>query len=441
MSYNIEEDEKTFEKDRPLTVFEITSIVEDRLINFPALKNTNVIGEIVEFNKNPSSGHMYFTLRDKDSEKISPKKAVLRCAFFKFQNQSLNFKPEPGMEVLVTGSVSVYFQGGQYNFNVKQMRKVGEGALLLKIEQLRKKLMEEAVIDPSKRKELPLLPKRIGIVTGLGTAALRDILKQVHDRYANVEVLIAPAQVQGDAAPQSIAAALAEIAKPEHKCDVIIVGRGGGSSEDLMAFNDEITARAIYACPLPVVSAVGHQIDHPISDDVADMAASTPTDAAKIALPLVKDMAHNLNLYQKRLDSFIELLLTGAKEKWQRLSDKPFFKDPRVLIENYALLLDDLENMMRTGLRDLAGMCRERLLAVPEIHHIFESHYKSKKNNFNLVSEKLAAFSPLGTLKRGYSITYQNKKIIRKAADIDMKKSIEISFYEGKVRATPEEII
>ncbi|MDH5716032.1 MAG: exodeoxyribonuclease VII large subunit [Spirochaetia bacterium] len=434
-------EELNYADEKPLSVFQVTNIVEDRLVNFSGLKNIAVIGEITEYNKNMSSGHIYFTLCDKDIEKSGVKKAVLRCTFFKFNNRLLNFQPETGMEVLVTGSISVYYQGGVYNFNVRQIQKVGEGALLLRIEKLRKKLIEEGIINPGLRKKLPFLPKRIGIVTGLGTAALRDILKQVKDRYPNVEVLIAPALVQGELAAKSIASAIDEISLTKYKCDLIILTRGGGSIEDLMPFNEEIVAYAIYKCPVPVISAIGHQIDHPISDDTADIAAATPTDGAKIALPVISDIIENLNHFQKRLQSLTSLIFNSYKEKWTRLAEKSFFKDPAVLIENYYLLLDDLENKQREGFRHITDLFRQKLLDVIDIHYLFERFFQNSKHLYEKNSAKLDAFSPLGTLKRGYSITFQNGKILNEAEKINLNKSIEIKFYKGKLEATPVKII
>lgn len=441
--------------ERSLKIWEITGIVEDALVSNPDLQNVTVQGEVISLTKNPGSGHIYFTLSDKEGDTPPAKKAILKCVFFRFNQGSLDFPMQQGQELLVTGSITVYQAGGAYNFRVQKVQKLGLGNLLLKIQQLRQRLATEGLIDPSRRRKLPLLPRRIGVVTGLGTAALRDILKQVNDRYPNVEVLIAPAQVQGENAPNSIRSALAEISKPEWKVDVIIFGRGGGSVEELMPFNDEELARTVAALPVPSVSAVGHQIDHPISDDVADVAAATPTDAAKIVLPQIDEFESRLQMVSARLSQLVRARLENAREKMLRFGEKPYFRDPRVLLENYMQRLDQYGTSLSMNFREIIEKNRRTYRELGDLSAPLQTLIEEKRlklaglqpdtafrlylnrpiNRFQLAGERLSAYSPLSTLKRGYSIVYQKEKVVTSVKDLDSKGELNIRFHDGKVTA------
>ncbi len=423
-----------------LSIFEITKIIDEQLTGTIKLKDITVVGEITRWNSQYSSGHIYFTLKDKEdplSFHRTGKKAILDCTFWSFKNKSLTFEPKPGDEVRVTGSVSVYYEGGKYSFNVSRMEKVGLGNLFLKVQELRNKLMKKGIIDPSLRKKIPSLPHRVGIVTSPGGAALEDIRKQIKDRYPNVNILISPAIVQGDSAADSIASAIKEVSKPEHECDLIILTRGGGSPEDLMPFNDEKVAMAVFQCRLPVISGVGHQIDHPICDDVADLAAATPTDAAKEAFPIISDFSISLERVQKRLDQCIELMLKIASEKLNRLSDKPFFREPQLLLMEHYHRLDHIEIQLNEFYRHVLNQSNERLRNIYDLNFLFERRLNQDKSLFSNLNGKLEAFSPLATLKRGYSVTYQNGKILKKMEDVQMNKKIEVQISDGKFKAMP----
>ena len=416
---------------KPYSIFELTKIIEDRLTNTTLLKNIVLIGEITKFTKH-SSGHIYFTLTDKDL-KNSTKKAIVNCTFFNNANQGLRFNPKEGDEVQVTGSIAIYYPSGQYNFNIRWMEKVGIGNLLLQKELLKKKLIEEGVIDPTKKKNLPYLPTKIGIVTSLTGAALKDILKQVEDRYPNINILVINALMQGEDAPSSIANALEEIVKEQYKCDIIILSRGGGSTEDLAAFDHEIVARAIFNCPLPIISGIGHQIDHPISDDVADVAAATPTDAAKIALPIIQDLLNSLNNIELRLAQALKQKINFLKENLKRFSEKPYFQDPSYLIEDYYHNLDDIENRMNNGFRDILEYHKTKLTSLENLDNAYKQTIQNHKISFLRLQEKLDAFSPLATLKRGYSVTYQNGKILKRVEDASVKTNITIQLSNGTI--------
>lgn len=420
---------------KPFSVYEITKVVESDLTEDPRLREAAVIGEITDFTRH-SSGHIYFTLKDKTP--APRKEAMLRCTFFRGANRGLSFSPKVGMEVVVSGSITVYLAGGSYQFNVRSMLEVGSGNLLQKIEQLRKRLLEEGIIDPLKRKPIPFLPKRIGIITGMQTAAFRDVLKQVHDRYPHVEILVAPARMQGEDSPRSVASALRELSKKKWRCDVILLTRGGGSPEDLMAFNDEEVARAIYESEVPVISAIGHQIDHPISDDVADLAAATPTDGAKQALPVISEELEKLESIQLRLRNLLEGRISTYREKLRRIAEKEFFLHPETLFLEYYQRLDLFEENLKRALERRLQSEKERLMRVKDLSYLFERIYREKLNQYQRGSERLEAFSPLAVLKRGYAIVYQQDQILRSIHQLDKEEPVRVTLADGEFTARPE---
>ena len=429
------------EQAKPLSVFELTRAIEERISEDGLLLNVSVVGEMLDYKEHPSSGHAYFTLTDKEAPTSQSKKAILKCTFFKYYNKNLDFKPRSGMEVLVTGAISVYYQGGQYNLNAKNIIEIGKGKLWLQIQQLRQKFLNEGIINPAKRRALPTIPRKIGIVTGMGTAALKDILKQVHDRYPHVELLIAPAIVQGEEAPASIVEAINEISKPQWGCELLIVGRGGGSMEDLMAFNDESVCRAIAAAPIPVISAVGHQIDHPVSDDVADLAAATPTDAAKLALPVISEKMDELEMIGRHLDQIISHKFTIFSERLKRIEARPLFQNPYLLLEEYYRVLDERETSLRESIGNIISVSKMKFLSLTSIDSAMEKVMTANAHRFNSITEKFTAFSPLATLKRGYSVVFQNKKIMNSVHKLDKNTPLEIQFSDGMVRADNFKII
>jgi len=425
---------------RPLSVFEITRNIDQKITGQPGLTNVYVKGELIDFKVQPGSGHAYFTLTDKDSDTAATKKAILKCTFFRYTSQNMTFTPRPGMEVLVGGSISLYYQGGQYNFNSREIIELGLGRLMIKIQELKQKLIREGVIDPARRKPLPEIPRRLGIVTGLGTAALKDILKQVKDRYPAIDIVISPALVQGEEAPSSIVAALTELGNPKWGCDVIIVGRGGGSVEDLMAFNNEAVCRAIAACPVPVISAVGHQIDHPVSDDVADVAAATPTDAAKIALPVISEKLDNLEMLDRHLQNLLKNLFAMSRERLRRLAEKPFYDNPQLLIMEYYRMLDEKEGRLQNSLLRLIDSVKTRIGALPDIVGIMEKNLMRCRHDFTQAFEVLTAYSPLATLKRGYAVIYKNGQIVKNSGDIKPGDELSLRLHDGNVIATAKTI-
>ncbi len=422
---------------KPYSVQQVTENLERLVLGSAELQGISVIGEITEYKVAEGSGHIYLTLKDKIPQVPDNRRAILNCTYFKGAQKPSGFALKPGIEVEVYGSLRLYMPRGAYNFNIQAIRKAGEGNLLAEIENRRRRLFAEGLMDPAKRRKLPLLPKRIGIVTGLGTAALRDILKQVLELHPGVEIVIAPALVQGDGAAASLIRALHEICKPEHGCEAVIIGRGGGSMEDLMAFNDEALCRAIAAAPIPVISAVGHQIDHPISDDVADLAAATPTDAAKQLLPDVAVLLEQLELGFRLLERHVLASLESARQRLQALLERPVYCDPAGLFQDRWQLLDDCSRRLSDALKERLQQAREQLHSLKDLALLFESRFALKKAALSPQAERLEALSPLATLQRGYSIVYQKGKIIRHPREVSYDDPLDLRLAGGELQAIP----
>ena len=358
------------------TVSQLTSSI--KIVLEGSFQSIWIEGEISNFKA--VAGHFYFTLKDDRSE--------LKCVFFKSSNEKIKFEMKDGMQVLCCGRISIYEQRGVYQLYVARIEPKGAGELQLAFEQLKEKLFKEGLFDEAHKKPIPLLPERIGIVTSITGAAIRDILHVLDKRFSNVEIIINPVKVQGDGAKEEIASAIEEFNRLEN-VDVMIVGRGGGSAEDLWAFNEEIVARAIYNSDIPVISAVGHEIDWTISDFVADMRAPTPSVAAEIVIAKKSELADRLDEIEKKITSF-----------------------PVDIVKEYEQRLDEIEE---------------------DIALRFRHYIELKEENFKLFSEKLGILSPVGILDRGYSISFKlpDKKIIKNSKDVKKGDLIETRVSKG----------
>ncbi|MBL7685089.1 MAG: exodeoxyribonuclease VII large subunit [Deltaproteobacteria bacterium] len=358
-----------------------------------------------------SSGHYYFSLKDQNSQ--------IQAVMFRGANRFLKFQMEEGLEVIVNGRVTVYEPRGNYQIVVEYLEPKGLGALQLAFEQLKKKLELEGLFDPARKQSIPLLPKKIGIVTSPTGAAIRDLIQILRRRFPNIEVLLYPVNVQGASAATEIAQAIEEM-NLENDIDVMIVGRGGGSLEDLWAFNTEIVARAIAKSYIPIISAVGHEIDVTISDFVADLRAPTPSAAAEMAVPVKKELELEIEAYRNRL---YQSFLWNLKDR-QRQVDylKSHLKHPQKRLEELAQRVDDLGDRLSQSLQ-----------------------YRFERRRLELKSfeQTLKALSPLAVLERGYSISYRRVKKGKKEQLIPIKNSqevhlsdpIEIWFSEGRLEA------
>jgi exodeoxyribonuclease VII large subunit len=384
---------------RFLTVSDLTELIRGTLES--QLDALWVRGEISNF-RMPPSGHLYFTLKDDKSQ--------IAAVMFRRQGAMLRFTPENGMAVLCFGRVSLYTVRGDLQLYVDDMEPLGQGALALAFEQLKQKLAAEGLFAPERKRELPFLPVSIGIVTSDKGAALHDMLRIIRDRYPDRRVVIRPVKVQGEGAAREIATGIAEL-NQNGAVDVIIVGRGGGSLEDLWAFNEEVVARAIYASTAPVISAVGHEIDFTIADFVADVRAPTPTAAAEMVLPLKADLVEQVRLLEGQLGKNIKLKLDSLREASAGLAKR--LADPRRKLRENQQLLDEVS----------VALLRR-----------FQDRLRQLKDHLARGSGRLEALSPLAVLERGYSITHKlpTEEIVKDAGSLATGDRLRITFARGK---------
>lgn len=414
-------------KPRFYTVAEINGLIKSEVENNPYLSSVWVKGEVYNLTYH-SSGHIYFTLKD-DSSSIS-------AVFFKYANKNLKFKLEDGMKILVSGGITVFEKRGSYQLNVLTARPEGAGELQKRIEQLKRKLTAEGIFEPGRKKKLPFLPARLGIVTSPTGAAVRDIIKVALRRYSNIEIVIAPAKVQGDDAAATIAAAIAELNKPEWNIDVIIAGRGGGSFEDLMPFNEEIVVRAFAGSRVPIISAVGHQIDHPLCDDAADVSAPTPSAAAELAVPVKSDLVDEIEYLKTRISNSLTGNYMNCKSALKNIISKKIFRDPYEILNSRQMMLADAENRIVNQMKHRVSSEREKLLRLPDIYRLQKKFLVQKKHDLELLTQNLNNLSPLNIMSRGYSIVIDvNKIIIKSVKKINPGDSVEIIFADGTASA------
>lgn len=415
------------------TVSEITKILKDEIENSPNFTSIWVKGEVYNLTYH-SSGHIYFTVKDEG--------ALLSAVFFRYANKSMKFKLEEGMSVLLFGGLTLFEKRGSYQMNVLQARPDGAGELQKRIEQLKKKLEDEGIFDPAGKRPLPLLPKRIGVVTSPTGAAVKDIIKVALRRYPNIEIILAPAIVQGEGAAKTIAASIKELNKPEWGIDVIIAGRGGGSFEDLMPFNEEIVVRAFYNSRVPIISAVGHQIDHPLSDDAADAAAPTPSAAAEIAVPLKSDLTDEIKYHFSRIENSLYRSLRDKKIACTNLVSRKIFRDPMEIVNRRSMLLDEVENRLAAVMRSSISGKKEKLLRIPDISRLQKGIITSKKHQFHMHLQAIEKMSPLNIMKRGYSIAEDSAgNVIKSVENTAPGDKIETRFHNGRISSVVESVI
>lgn len=382
-----------------LTISELNELVKGTLESH--LDALWLQGEISNF-RVPPSGHCYFTLKD-DKSQIS-------AVMFRRQGMRLRFTPENGMAVLCFGRVSLYSVRGDLQFYVDDMEPQGQGALYLAFEQLKIKLAAEGLFAPERKRALPFLPRSIGIVTSDRGAALHDLLRIIGDRFRDRRIVIRPVMVQGEGAAREIAEGITDLNR-FGEIDVMIVGRGGGSLEDLWAFNEEIVARAIYASQVPIISAVGHEIDFTIADFVADHRAPTPTAAAEMVLPRKADLLEQVSVLDDQLLRSMELKLETSREAYRGLAKR--LADPRRKLRENQQRLDELSVDLLRRFQERLRQFRERL---------------AKDTG------RLSALSPLAVLDRGYSITHKlpEEQIVKDAASLNIGDRLRITFAAGK---------
>ena len=414
--------------DKYISVSQLTRYIKYKIDNDVNLNEVFLKGEISNF-KAHSRGHFYFTLKDEGSR--------INAIMFVSQTKKIKFIPQDGMKVLVTGKISVFEANGGYQIYVNEMLEDGVGNLYIAYEQLKKKLENEGLFNKDHKKEIPHIPKRVGVVTAPTGAAIKDIISTIKRRWPLTEIYLFPSLVQGEDAKEDI---VKQIKKAENfylPLDTLIVGRGGGSIEDLWPFNEEIVARAIYECKVPTISAVGHEIDFTIADFVADLRAPTPTGAAEMAVPQLSDMKNYLNQVNIRLNNTINNKINNNKRKLNDIMARNIFKNPMIIYEKKELYFDSILERLKFSLKSLTSAKEKELIKVKNSYILKNPHQllEKKGNKYLQLVSKLETLSPLLTLQRGYTMTKKEGKVITKSTELKKKDIIEIVFSDGSVNA------
>lgn len=411
--------------DKYITVTQLTRYIKYRIDNDVNLNEVFLKGEISNF-KAHSRGHYYFTLKDDGSR--------INAIMFASSTKKIKFIPSDGMKVLVTGKISVFEANGGYQIYVNDMLEDGVGNLYIAFEQLKKKLEEEGLFDPSIKKKIPKIPRKIGVVTAPTGAAIKDIISTIKRRWPLAGIYLFPTLVQGEDAKEDIVRQIKNSAN--YDLDTLIVGRGGGSIEDLWAFNEEIVARAIYECQTPVISAVGHEIDFTIADFVADLRAPTPTGAAEMAVPDIRDVRQLLNQMNIRLNKAMINDIKRYRERLTFLRNRPILTNPITIYQNKELAFDGLLERLKYSGKTLIAVKEKELLSVKNSYALkspFQILDKKANKYLQLVS-KLETLSPLLTIKRGYSVTRCGDKVVKSVKDVKKDDLLDIELSDGKIK-------
>ena len=437
-------------------VYSVSGLTRDiRAIMEAAFDSVWIEGEISNF-RTVASGHSYFVLKDN--------KAQIRCVLFKGHRARIKFQPADGDQVLMFGRISVYDARGEYQVIAESLEPRGLGALQKAYEQLKEKLDKEGLFSKENKKYLPEFPWKVGVVTSSTGAAVRDILNIIRRRNPKVSVLLCPTKVQGEGAAEEIARGIEELDRRED-IEVIIVGRGGGSLEDLWAFNEVVVARAIFASQTPVVSAVGHEIDFTIADFVADLRAPTPSAAAELTVPLLKDTVKEIRSLNEALVKTLKKKLEYYRDLLKRLMDRRFFHQPKEIFNPQIQRLDDFHTRLVRGLeqslvshqhrlqdkihrlfqaspeKHIQHMEENRMMLEKRILHITESQIRFNKERFEGILKNLNAINPLAILERGYSICSKDEESLKNTQGINRGDNIKIRLSRGRLDCKVEKII
>lgn len=390
----------------PITVTDLNKYIKNKIDGDEMLNNVLVKGEISNF-KNHYTGHMYFTLKDESS--------LIKCVMFKSYTTHLSFMPKDGMKVMVLGSVAVFERDGVYQIYAKAMKEDGLGSLYTAYEELKKKLEQEGLFEEAHKKKIPFMPKTIGVLTSNTGAVIRDIINVSTRRNPGVHIRLYPVPVQGPGAAEKIAEGI-KFMNENKLADVLIIGRGGGSLEDLWPFNEEIVARAIYDSELPIISAVGHETDFTIADFVADLRAPTPSAAAELAVANIDDVRETLKLYNNRYKVALKKKIELMRLSYEKYMARPAYKNPTQKINEQYMVID---------------------MKVKALQNNMMLKLKEAKTSFVKETAKLDSLSPLKTLTRGYSIvTEQDGKIIKSVNDLNSGEKVNLRLSDGQKTAT-----
>ena len=391
----------------PITVTDLNKYIKNKIDGDEMLNNVLVKGEISNF-KNHYTGHMYFTLKDENS--------LIKCVMFKSYTTHLSFMPKDGMKVMVLGSVAVFERDGIYQIYAKAMKEDGLGSLYTAYEELKKKLEQEGLFAESHKKKIPFMPKTIGVLTSNTGAVIRDIINVSTRRNPGVHIRLYPVPVQGPGAAEKIAEGI-KFMNENKLADVLIIGRGGGSLEDLWPFNEEIVARAIYDSELPIISAVGHETDFTIADFVADLRAPTPSAAAELAVANIEDVRETLKLYNNRYKVALKKKIELMRLSYEKCMARPAYKNPTQKINEQYMVID---------------------MKVKALQNSMMLKLKEAKTSFVKETAKLDSLSPLKTLTRGYSIVTKQEsgKVIKSVNYLNSGEKVNLRLSDGQKTAT-----
>ena len=392
-----------------LTVTQLNTYIKSVIDSDLNLNNVFVQGEISNFTNHYRTGHYYMSIKDGDSS--------IKAVMFKYSNQRLRFMPENGMNVILRGRVSVFERDGQYQFYIDDMQPDGAGALALAFEQLKQKLASQGLFDPDKKKPVPFMPKRIGVVTSNTGAAVHDIINVISRRFPMTELVIAPVQVQGTSAAGQIAAAIREF-NACNGADVLIVGRGGGSVEDLWAFNEEVVARAVYDSHIPVISAVGHETDFTICDFVADLRAPTPSAAAELAVPDWREQKLYVDALFNQCKDTVLAKIQSEEDNLRFILKQLEYANPMTVIENKIQTVDIISQKIYDKVRESVAV---------------------KSGEFAAILARLDALNPMKVMQRGYAIAYKNETAITSVSHTNKGDKLKIRLLDGAVNVTVDE--
>lgn len=439
-----------------LTVTDLNYYITQKFKNDPYLHKVFLQGELSNFRYRRNS-HQYFSLKDEKSK--------INVVMFRSYFDKVKFKPEEGMKVYVTGYVSVYGPQGSYQFYAEGMEPAGLGALYEQLKQLQAKLAKEGLFNQDHKRKLPRFPDRIAVVTSASGAVIHDIMVTANRRFPHAEIDLYPAQVQGDTAADSLVRAMRQIAEQDDKYDVMIIGRGGGSLEDLWPFNEEEVVRQIYAMPMPVISSVGHETDTTLCDLVADARAATPTAAAEYATPNLVDELAGIQQLRSRLFSNMQAIIREKRDRLKRIENSVIMREPTRLYDQQIETVDRLKDRLHNSMKNKVDRSKqsylllkqrlfsaspdkqmqqmqqqERFLAKRLADNI--NHYlKDKRNSFSKIVQQLNDYSPLKTLERGFVYTTDaNGKTVSSVKHVKKNERLNLHFKDGQIEATVTKI-
>ena len=418
----------TFSEDNILSVKALNEFAKRIIDNNNYLSSVNIRGEISNFTNHYKSGHLYFSVKDEEAQ--------LRCVMFNSSASKLTFVPENGMKVIIHGRASLFVRDGQFIFYVDKMSVDGIGDLYLKFEELKKKLYNEGLFSEEHKRPLPKFPEKIGVITSDTGAAVQDIKNVIFRRYPLAEIILYPSLVQGSGAESDLCRGI-KLFSEKQNVDVIIIGRGGGSIEDLWAFNSEKLARMIYDCPIPVISAVGHETDFTICDFVCDLRAPTPSAAAELAVPDSKELKRQLNNVTLKTKNLMQLKINNYRNRTGRCASNRLLSSPTALIDEKRLYLDKLTELMAVNAK---MKTEKRSSYLNEMNRRMESAVRiileSDKRKYVMLTSKLEALNPMSVISRGYSAIFDfENKLIKSINDIELDDKFKLRMADGEITA------